>query len=241
MRSLLFSFVLATILWSCTKRDDTFLSVPCTDSCTTVRGRFQTGNSEPIPGLPLEVRFESSPTFGLGQTTIRKIATGKTDNNGFYSFTFSLKPLEYSEHNRHVFLTVNYDKTSFLPIPWYDQYGTDEIISVRSGKRDTTIVMDYYFASKAQLRLQLNNFTPSSTTDSFYIRSVYHEVGYDKRHVTEQQFLLATQSSNEKVIPIAGNQQNKISVVRRKGGTRTVSDTMIYTPTNQTTLLTLNF
>ena len=240
MRPLFFSCLLTTLLWSCTKRDNSFVNALCTDSCTSVQVKFVTGNNEPIAGLSLEVRSESRPTLGLGLTTIRKIATGKTDNNGFYSFTFSLKPGEYGEYNRYLFLKVDYDRTKFLPIPWYDQFGTDEIIPVR-GRRDTTVAMNYYFASKAQLRLQLNNFMPASATDSFYILPVYHDVGYDKRQATEPQFFVATQTNNEKVIPISGNQQNKISIVRKKSGIRTVRDTLVFTPTNQITTLTVNY
>ena len=240
MKPILLSLLLTALLLSCTKRDNSSLNTPCTDTCTTIQGRFLTGNNEPIAGLSLVVRTESRPTLGLGQTTIRKIATDKTNSNGFYTFTFSLKPGEYAQHNRYLFLKVDYDKARFLPIPWYDQFGTEEIVPVR-GKRDTTVTMDYYFASKAQLRLQLNNFLPASTADSFYILPVYHDVGYNKEQVTEPQFFVATQTNGEKTIPIAGNQQNKISVVRKKNGIRTISDTLIFTPTNQTTILSLNY
>jgi hypothetical protein len=237
---ILFLFLPAIFLWSCSKRDNSSLNIPCIDSCTTVQGRFITGNNEPIAGLSLEIRSEIRPTLGLGVTTIRKIATCKTDYNGYYSVTFSLKSGEYGEYNHYLFLKLNYDRAEFLPIPWYDQFGTDEIVPVRE-RRDTTVSMDYYLASKAQLRLQLNNFTPASSADSFYILPVYHDVGYNKRQTTDPQFFLATQTNNEKTIPIAGNEQNKISVVRKKSGIRTVSDTLIFTPTNQTTILTINY
>src|SRR4029078_6120601 len=100
MRTLLLSFLLLTLLRSCTKTDNSSVNVPCTDSCTTVQGRFLTGNNEPVTRISLEIRSESRPTLGLGQTTIRKIATGKIDNNGFYSFTFYLKRGEYGIFNR---------------------------------------------------------------------------------------------------------------------------------------------
>jgi len=90
------------------------------------------------------------------------------------------------ESNRYVILKFNYDKTKFLSIPWYEQAGTDEII--RFERKDTTARIDYYFANKAQLRLQLNNFTSQSMTDSFYIMSVYHDVGYNKDLETQPQF-----------------------------------------------------
>lgn len=240
MKLILFYFLLTIFLLSCTKNDTSNVNAPCSDSCTTVQGRFWTGSNEPISGLSLEVRSERRPTLGLGQTTIRKIATGNTDNNGFYSFTFSVKPEEYGRANTYLFLSVNYDKTRFLSIPWYNQFGTVEIIPIRV-RRDTTLKMDYYFASKAHLKLQLNNFIPVSIADSFYILPVYHDVGYNKEQVTEPQFFVATQVINEKVISIAGNQQNKISVVRKKSGIRITSDTLIFTPTNQITNVTFNY
>ena len=240
MKPLLFICMLITVFCSCTKTDNSSVNAVCTDSCTTVQGRFLTGNSEPIRGLSLEIRSESRPTLGLGQTTIRKLATGQTDNNGFYAFTFSLKRGEYGESNRYLLLKADYDRSSFLPVPWYDLYGTDEIVPVR-GRKDTTVTMNYFLASKAQLRLQLNNFTPSATADSFYILPVYYNVGYSGSQVTETQFFVSSQTNNEKIVPVAGNQQNKISIVRKKNGVRTVRDTTVFTPTNQTTTLTLNY
>ncbi len=240
MKLLFFFPFFICIAWSCTKHDNSSLNAPCTDSCTTIQGRFVTGNNEPIAGVSLEMRSEAKPTLGVGLTTIRKIASGKTDNNGFYSFTFSLKRNEYGVYNHHIFLKTDYNKTNFLTVPWYDQFGLDEIVPIRN-RRDTTVTMNYYLARKASLKLQLNNFIPASTSDSFYIIPIYHEVGYDKNRTTHSQFLVATQTNNEKNISIAGNQQNKISVVRKKMGVRTVSDTIIYTPTNQTTSAIFNY
>lgn len=240
MRHLIFFFLLTGFLWSCTKKDNSTLNGVCNSSCTTIQGRFLTGTNEPIIGLSLKVRSEIRPTLGLGQTAIREIASGKTDNNGNYTFTFSLNPEEYGRSNAYLFLSITYDKTKFLSIPWYDLFGSDEIIPIKK-KRDTIVIMDYYLASKAQLRLQLNNFTPLSSADSFYILPVYQDVGYKKEKATQPQFFVAIQPTNEKVIEIAGNQQNKISVVRIKSGIRIVRDTLIFTPTNQTTILSINY
>lgn len=240
MKTLFIYCLLTIVLLSCKKTDKSSLNEVCTDSCTTVQGRFLTGNNEPIAGISLEIRSESRPSLGLGITTIRKIAAGKTDNNGYYSFVFSLKPGEYFPNNRYVFLKAAYDSSRFLPIPFYDLAGSDEFISVLA-RRDTTITMDYYFASKARLQLRLNNFVPASSADKFYIDPIYYDAGYNRSKTTTPQFFDATQINNEKTILVSGNQLNKVSVVRIKSGITTVSDTMIFTPTNQTAFLTLNY
>lgn len=63
----------------------------CIDSCTLVQGRFITANNEGVANIPIEIKSEVRPTLGLGQTTIRRIASGTTDNNGFFSLKFGLK------------------------------------------------------------------------------------------------------------------------------------------------------
>jgi hypothetical protein len=114
---LAFAALLNTIN-ACTKRiDSTRDNNPCTDSCTIVQGRFVTGDNEPIRGVPLKIQSEIKPTLGLGQTTIRKIVTGKTDNNGFYSLKFGLNEQEYGLSAKAVVsLHFNYDKFSFQPV-----------------------------------------------------------------------------------------------------------------------------
>lgn len=232
--------LIITGIFACRKVDTTWLNAPCYNSCTTVQGRFVTGDNEPIANVSLEI-YTRSPGSEFSQSRIvRKIASGKTDNDGNYSFTFGLNGNEYGSGFYHLKLNVKYDKARFLPIPWYDRWSTEEFIPVGL-RKDTTVIMDYYLPSKAQLRMQLNNFMPTTTADSFYILPLYHDVGYDKRQTTETQFFVASEVNNEKLIPIAGNQLNKISLVRNKNGIRTVQDTIVYTPTNQITNLTLYY
>ena len=232
MKYLLVIVWMTLLLGSCTKRDNSRLNVACTDSCTTVMGRITTGNNEPVADLHLEVYWEDKPPSGLGTTTIRKLAAGETDNGGNYSFTFRISADDY-HRKPYVKMDVGYDTKRYLSIPWYD-YGWDEIAPLRS-RKDTTVIMDYYLASKAWLRIRFNNFTASSTADSFYILPVYHDVGYNRTQETIPQYFSATAKTSEKTIEIAGNLQHTITVIRKKNGVRTATDMFVYTPEGKTT------
>ena len=238
MKYLLVVVLMALLLGSCTKRDNSRLNVACTDSCTTVMGRITTGNNESAADVYLEVYWEDRPPSGLGVTTIRKLASGKTDNGGNYSFTFRLSADDY-RRKAFVKLDLVYDKNRYLPIPWYDA-GWDEFVSLES-RKDTTVIMDYYLASKAWLRIRFNNFTPSSSADSFYILPVYHDVGYNRTQVTFPQHFSATTKTSEKTIEIAGNLQHTITVIRKKNGVRTTTDMFVYTPEDKTTDLFVDY
>ena len=91
------------LFYSCTKTDKSMFNTLCTDSCTIIQGRFITGNNEGIANVPIEINSKIRPPSGLGQTTIRKIASGKTDNNGFYFLKFGLAEKSMDECQKLMF------------------------------------------------------------------------------------------------------------------------------------------
>ena len=97
----------------------------------------------------------------------------------FILLPFPLQPGEYGASTRHLLMTIHYNRNRFLLIPWYESFRPEEDVYV-GRRKDTTLTMDYYFASKAQLRLQLNNFTPASTADSFYTLPFNSFVGMNR-------------------------------------------------------------
>ncbi len=97
VKSFLSLLVVSALINSCTKTDKSMFNSLCKDSCTVVQGRFITGNNEGVANIPIEIKSEVRPTLGLGQTTIRRIASGTTDNNGFFSLNFGLNPREYGQ------------------------------------------------------------------------------------------------------------------------------------------------
>src|SRR5664280_555328 len=122
MKPILTFFITIVFTISCFKKtDNSQFNTPCFDSCTIVQGKFITGNNEKNENLPIEIKSVVKPTLGIGVTTTRNIASGKTDNNGFFSLKFGLKQNEYGQmSNALVSIYFNYDKSKFVPVTWYD-------------------------------------------------------------------------------------------------------------------------
>lgn len=214
-------------------------NTPCTDSCTTVQGRFITGNNEGVANIPFEIKSEIRPTLGLGQTTIRKIASGKTDNNGFYSSTFALQKREYGQMaDAHVSIYFNYDKAKFVPVTWYESFGAAELLGPFS-RKDTTITANIYLTSQSKLKVRLENFIPIQSGDDFSVITSCG-TGLD-RHYTSGGFVEAAQAVTEKEIDACGNEQTTVMVRKRKNGVTSSSSTTIATPTGQTTAITFTY
>ena len=215
------------------------LNTPCTDSCTTVQGRFITGNNEGVANIAFEIKSEIQPTLGLGQTTIRKIASGKTDNNGFYSSTFALQKREYGQMaDAHVSIYFNYDKTKFIPVTWYENFGAAELLGPFS-RKDTTITANIYLTSQSKLKVRLENFTPIQSGDNFSVITSC-AAGLD-RHYSSSGFIEATQAVTEKEIDACGNEQTTVIVRTRKNGVSSSSSSTIATPTGQTISVTFTY
>lgn len=113
-----------------------------------------------MANIPIEIKSEIRPKLGLGQTTIRKIASGKTDNNGFYSLKFGLEKREYGQiADALVSIYFNYDKSKFVPVTWYESFGSDELIASIT-RKDTTNNANIYLTSRSKLKVRLANFVP---------------------------------------------------------------------------------
>lgn len=227
------------LLSSCTKTDKSMLNTPCTDSCTTVQGRFVTGNNEGVANISYEIKSEIRPTLGLGQTTIRKIATGKTDNNGFYSSTFSLQKREYGQMaDATVSIHFNYDKTRFVPVTWYESFGALERLGPFT-RKDTTITANIFLTSRSKLKVRLENFVPIQAGDNF---SVITSCGAGlERRYTSGGYIEANQTITEGEIDACGNEQTTVIVRKRKNGVSSSSSTTISTPTGQTVAITFAY
>jgi len=236
MKTILLLLSSIALLWSCTKNDKSMLNTPCTDSCTIVQGRFITGNNEGVSNVAYEIKSEIRPTLGLGQTTIRKIASGKTDNNGFYSSTFALQKREYGQMaDAHVSIHFDYDKAGFVPVTWYENFGADELLGPFT-RKDTTITANIYLTSRSKLKVRLENFVPIQSGDNFSVITSCG-AGLD-RHYTSGGFIEATQAVTEKEIAACGNEQTTVIVRKQKNGVYSSSSTMIATPTGQTVAVT---
>lgn len=237
MKSSLLTASLIIFFLSCTKTDTSLFNATCVDSCTTVQGRFITGNDEGIANISYEIRSEIKPTSGIGQTTIRKIASGKTGNNGSFSSTFGLVKREYGEMaDASVSIYFDYDRTKFVLVDWYESFGAAELLGGFRRRRDTTITANIYLTSRSKVKIRLENFTPIQAEDVFSVITTCG-AGLD-RHYSSGGFVEATQAVTEKEIDACGNEQTTVIVRKRKNGVSSSSSATIATPTGQTVAVT---
>jgi hypothetical protein len=233
MKQAVFFISITVLAISCIKRtDNSQFNSPCFDSCTIVQGHFLTGNNEPIANLPIEIKSVFKPTLGIGISSTRNIASGKTDNNGFFSLKFGLNPNEYGQTaNTYVSLYFSLDKSTFEPVTWYDNFGTEEFLG-GFRRKDTTLDVNIFFASIAKVKVTLENFVPIKTGDKFYVETSC-AVGLN-RHLSQNDEVDASQNQTEKEIYACGNEQTKLFIIKVKNGVFIETDTTVYTPTGQT-------
>lgn len=239
MKYSLFLFSIVLLLFSCTKTDKSMFNNSCTDSCTILTGRFITGNNEGISNIPLEIKSEIRPTLGLGQTTIRRIASGKTDNNGFFSLKFGLNEKEYGQMAvAHISLYFKYSTSKFKSIPYYENFGASESIGPFA-KKDTAINANIYLTSRSKLKVRLENFIPIQPGDNFSISSSC-AAGLE-RHYSIGTSFEALKQVTENEIEACGNEKTVVYIRRIKNGISSSNSAIISTPTGQTTAVTFMY
>ena len=215
---------------SCLKRtDNTQLSQTCTgDSCTTISGRFTTGNDKPIANVPVEI---ASETTGLLGSKTREIASGKTDNNGYYSFTFNLKSNEYGygqEQLAALYMRYSYNPSKFLAMPFYTDNEVKEYFG-RFSRKDTAVTANVFVTSKAQIEVRLENFSPIQPGDYFTVSGVC-SAGINKQGDYSYSTVRATGNTTEENLDVCGDEQTRLVIIRMKNGVITSTDSTINTP-----------
>ncbi len=239
MKNILSILTVMILFGSCTKTEISTINKPCFDSCTTVQGRFITGNNEGIPNIPIELNAEIQPPSGIGQTTIRKIATGTTNNNGFYTLNFGLWEREYGQMTSAV-LSINfsYNKLKFLPVTWYENYRTAEFLGPLS-RKDTTITANIFLASRSKLKIRLENFVPLQVGDGFSVITTCG-VGLERQYESGG-FIEANQPTIEQEVDACGNEETTVIVRKTKNGISSSTSTTISTPTGQIVPVTFTY
>jgi hypothetical protein len=236
MKNILSLLIISILLLSCTQTDKSMFNTTCTDSCTVVQGRFITGNNEGIANVPIEIKSEIRPTLGLGQTTIRRIASGKTDNNGFYSLKFGLQKREYGQMAAaNVSIYFTYDKARFVPVRWYEDFGSQESLGPFA-RKDTTINANIFLTTRSKLKVRLENFIPIQAGDNFSVITSC-AAGLERLRSSEG-FLEASQAVTEKEIDACGNEQTTLYIRKRKNGVTSSASATISTPIGQTISVT---
>lgn len=235
MKTYYIVLLIALALASCNKVDKATLNSPCSDSCTTIQGRFITENNQGIANVPIEIKSEIRGTLGIGTST-RRIATGTTNNNGFYSLTFGLNKDEFGEMPRaSLQIFFNIDKSKLLPVQWYESFGYDAFIG-RITRKDTAIQANVYFASRSRIKIRLENFNPIVTGDEFSVITSCG-TGYERRE-TSGGFLYANSTNTEGEIDACGNEETSVILRKKKNGVYTSEVQKILTPVGEVKVLT---
>jgi len=223
---------------SCCEEDDTALV--CLSDCTLVQGQIVTADGKPLANIPLEFRHNSSRPY---DSSIRRIKKATTDENGFYTMEFFIESDELGSEAKGSFeLIIDYsrldEKVYMNNSPFY------EITISSINRRDTTITMDFYNPKKAYITVNLNDFTPTSETDAFKVRSFYPtglKIGQNSLLDTQYQIAQGTEVKANTIntisdsVLVALSDLNRIGVNRRKNGVELETEYFtVYVPENNT-------
>ena len=216
------------LFFSSCKKDSSQLNKPCSDSCTTISGKFTTGNNDPISNFSVEVAADENTLLGV---YTREIASGKTNTEGYYSFTFGLSNDEYGPRSLFVFyFQLKYDSSQFLALPVYQGGGNKEYLGTFL-KKDTSLIANVHLITKQQIQVKLENFFPIQSDDFFKVVSTCNGGLNDQESIGYS--FNALQSVTEGELYACGNEQTKLYITKKKNGLITSTDTTINTPVGQ--------
>lgn len=147
------AIVCLILIQDCRLIDDDSMNEPCSSECTVIQGRFTTEDNKPVSNIPLELDWRVGPSIGIGLGgKIRKIARGKTDENGRYKFEFHANDEELTGGRYVVNFKLEEEGQFFL----HEQQDDFEFYEIT--KRDTIINGDYHIAKRgAVLSLKIRN------------------------------------------------------------------------------------
>lgn len=162
MKKIKFSFLFGLLtLQGCFFINSPEVNSTCDSDCITIKGTLTTGHedSELADGLYMELGWGT--TNFLYAFQCRTIATCTTDDGGEFSFTFKPQKWELNEGGFRIIIpeTEEYFES---------EYGIHGINSV-----DTTVIENVYVPSKASVKLTLNNFDLSDSTNYWSVHGSY--------------------------------------------------------------------
>ncbi len=240
MKYLLTYIILGLVLLpSCLQRDELAVNLPCIDNCITIYGTIKTdqNSTTPLTNASIELGWEN-PGIPIGNPG-RLIATGLSDRNGNYSFTFRPELEELSSGK--FYLRVSKEQFHEVTNGYYD------IETI-----DTSYNFDIHLPSKAQLTIRFKNFTPTSEKDYFSAVPGFNTYdsnapGVSMRDLAGVQkntwFDLQDGSFDEVVLTgeTAGNQYTYLNILIKKNGVRVDLLDSIYIERNATGVFEIEY
>lgn len=219
------------LLMGCVNEIDEAFNEACTSSCVIVNGRFVTEDGTVgVADLSLELDWLN---IGMLNGTTRKIATGRTDADGYYSFSFTPRDEELTNGDFSIEFTARDEHL----IDKEQAYFSLPIVS-----RDTVLVRNYHIPSKAKVRLVISNLADISAPDYLSSTVLYERDNLDN-DIRVVSGILDTRYSQKPSVTYAaaGGQYTYIALVKRKGEVVETSLDSLIIPTNQEGVYELTF
>ena len=240
MKYLLTTITLVVVLLSsCFKQDELEVNLPCDENCITFSGTVKTGQNSttPVANASMELGWKKSGIL-IGNPG-RLIATGISDWNGNYSFTFQPEQEELSggKYYLHATKEQHHEVTN----SYYDIEAFDTMYN-----------FDIHLASKAQLVISFKNFKPESDKDYFSVTPRFDAYGSNAQGIVmsdlegEQKNTWFDQqdgSFNEFMLmgETAGNQYTYFNILIKKDGARVDLVDSIYIERNGTGIFEIEY
>lgn len=205
---------------TCIQDVETGINQPCTTSCIQIQGRFTTEDGTVgISGLPVKLRWRGGGRFE-GKT--RTIASDRTDEDGYYAFSFTPREEEPEKGS----FSVTFDPVS----AYYAEENYFELFNLNP--KDTTVIRNYHIPLKASLKIVITN--PEQFTGTDYLHcSVSYQFDAPEHKVFKVSGALDTRYNklDESTFDAAGNQYTYVDILKKKGDLlESIQDSVIVAP-----------
>ena len=220
------------IVPGCLIIDDEELNEPCNADCTTIQGKFTTEDGKSIKNLTLALNWEVYGQLGVAGV-IRKIMTGKTDDNGDYKFVFYAKDKELRDGSYTIkFKLLDNSYITFESDDYYKFYSVN--------KRDTTIIGNYHIPKKgAKITLKITN-PENITGDDLLSSSVSYKFDLNQ-YMSYVPGELYSPNASQTTIETAANQYTYIRTTKRKNSESITTVDSVVIAVDETRLYEIEF
>jgi len=240
MKHIFYLLLISVLSLSCTKDDS---GKDCDSNCTTLTGRIFAADGVGIENAELSFYYRTSGNIG---SFTRIIASGKTDVNGSYTLIGFVEDDELDISRGSLKLEIDIQVLSSVTPDKYLK--ADGIISGNANVeispeniRNNTIVNDFIVPEKSILNLNLRDFRPTATGDSFgtAIGSNFGRQNPDWFYIVEGAGSggTALENTNPTVITVNSvlNDTAYINIIKIKDGVeeRTLNKIFIENPTTE--------
>lgn len=216
---LLLPFLLL-LLGSCHTQTDDFISKYCPGSCTVIKGKLTTDDrTKPLPGVKLEVFWQTRDQLGLTSNTRRKAVT-TTDANGNFELSFLIRDDESENPYSGFYVKANAGEDKYLYC-----LGQNNLLEYTDLERNITFSANYNLPQKAQLHLGVLNPTAMANGDNIQ-SSIFFDAGESGTYGCSMGAYL-TAGNPRTTIAVAANQDIVIRSVKNKSGIETTTEEVV--------------